>query len=165
VVVEAQQGPALAGSSQATAVEIPDDDAPPPGWDQWVSLPTPAPTPQAGALVRRWDGHMVHGGHRHGAEASSSRAAPCLGREARRRAAPPLRRRSGGAATVGRAPRSRRLAQPSAERGVADPRRPDVACFPGKMLLLFPLISSFPCLFLAARRSLVPCRCFRPATY
>jgi hypothetical protein len=28
-----QQEPALAGSSQATAVEIPDDDAPPPGWD------------------------------------------------------------------------------------------------------------------------------------
>jgi hypothetical protein len=31
VVVEARQGPALAGSSQATTVEIPDDDAPPPG--------------------------------------------------------------------------------------------------------------------------------------
>jgi hypothetical protein len=31
-VVE-QQGPALAGSSQATVVEILDDDAPPPGWD------------------------------------------------------------------------------------------------------------------------------------
>jgi hypothetical protein len=37
-VVE-QQGPARAGSSQATAVEIPDDDVPPPGWDQWASLP------------------------------------------------------------------------------------------------------------------------------
>jgi hypothetical protein len=64
------QEPALAGSSQATAVEIPDDDAPPPGWDQWGSLPTPAPEPQAGALVRQWDGHMVAGGSRHGAEAS-----------------------------------------------------------------------------------------------
>jgi hypothetical protein len=53
VVVEARQEPALAGSSQATAVEIPDDDVPPPGWDQWASLPTPAPEPQAGALVRR----------------------------------------------------------------------------------------------------------------
>jgi hypothetical protein len=31
VVVVAQQEPALAGSSQATAVEIPDDDVPPPG--------------------------------------------------------------------------------------------------------------------------------------
>jgi hypothetical protein len=26
-------------------VEIPDDDVPPPGWDQWASLPTPAPEP------------------------------------------------------------------------------------------------------------------------
>jgi hypothetical protein len=40
-----QQEPALAGSSQATVVEIPDDDVPPPGWDQWASLPTPAPEP------------------------------------------------------------------------------------------------------------------------
>jgi hypothetical protein len=76
VVVEARQEPALAGSSQATAVEIPDDDVPPPGWDQWESLPTPAPEPQEGALVRRWDGHMVTGGSRRGVEASSSRAAP-----------------------------------------------------------------------------------------
>jgi hypothetical protein len=57
-------------------VEIPDDDVPPLGWDQWASLPTPAPEPQAGALLRRWDGHMVVGGPRHGAEASSSRAGP-----------------------------------------------------------------------------------------
>jgi hypothetical protein len=49
------QKPALAGSSQATAVEISDDDTPPPGWDQWGSLPAPAPESQAGALVRRWD--------------------------------------------------------------------------------------------------------------
>jgi hypothetical protein len=72
--VAEQQEPALDGSSQAMAVEIPDDDAPPPGWDQWGSLPTPAPKPQAGALVRRWYGHIVAGGLRHGAEASSSRA-------------------------------------------------------------------------------------------
>jgi hypothetical protein len=58
------------------AVEIPDDDVPPPGWDQWASLPMPAPEPQAGALVRRWDGHMVVVGSRCGVEASSSRAAP-----------------------------------------------------------------------------------------
>jgi hypothetical protein len=31
-VVE-QQGPAFAGSSRATAVEIPDDEVPPPRWD------------------------------------------------------------------------------------------------------------------------------------
>jgi hypothetical protein len=51
--VVVQQEPALADNSQATMVEIPDDDVPPPGWDQWASLPTPAPEAQAGALVRR----------------------------------------------------------------------------------------------------------------
>jgi hypothetical protein len=55
-------------------VEIPDDEVPPPGWDQWASLPTPAPKPQAVALVRRWDDHVVAGSSGHGAEASSSRA-------------------------------------------------------------------------------------------
>jgi hypothetical protein len=84
-VVASPQEPALTGSSQATAVEIPDDDTPPSGWDQWGSLPTPAPEPQAGALVRRWDGHMVAGGSRHGAEAFSSHAAP-LARAIQRRA-------------------------------------------------------------------------------
>jgi hypothetical protein len=70
-----QQGPAFAGSSQATVVEIPDDEVPLPGWDQWASLPTPGPEPQAGALVRRCDGHMVAASSVHGAEASSSHAA------------------------------------------------------------------------------------------
>jgi hypothetical protein len=55
-------------------VEIPDDDAPPPGWDQWVSFPTLSPKSQEGALVRRRDDHMVAGGRGHGTEASSSRA-------------------------------------------------------------------------------------------
>jgi hypothetical protein len=55
-------------------VEIPDDDSPPPGWDQWVSFPTLSSESQEGALVRRRDGHMVAGGRGHGAEASSSRA-------------------------------------------------------------------------------------------
>jgi hypothetical protein len=73
-VVGAQKEPALAGSSRVMVVEIPDDDAPPPGWDQWVNLPMPSPESQEGALVRRWDGHMVVGGRSHGAEASSSRA-------------------------------------------------------------------------------------------
>jgi hypothetical protein len=76
VVVEARQEPALAGSSRVMAVEIPDDDVPLPGWDQWASLPTPAPMPQVGALVTRWDGHLVAGSSRRGVEASSSRAAP-----------------------------------------------------------------------------------------
>jgi hypothetical protein len=71
--VGTQQGPALAGSSRAAAVEIPDVNSPPPGWDQWVSFPVPSPEPQEeGALVRRWDGHMVAGGRGLGAEASSS---------------------------------------------------------------------------------------------
>jgi hypothetical protein len=74
--VEARQEPALAGSSQETAVEIPDDNVLPPVWDQWASLPTPAPEPQAGPLVRRWDGHMVAGGSRRGVEASSSHTTP-----------------------------------------------------------------------------------------
>jgi hypothetical protein len=34
--------PALV-DSQAAVVEIPDEDIPPPGWDQWVDLPAPAP--------------------------------------------------------------------------------------------------------------------------
>jgi hypothetical protein len=55
------------------AVEIPNDDAPPPGWDQWVNLPMSSPESKEGALVRRWDGHMVAGGRGHGVEASSSR--------------------------------------------------------------------------------------------
>jgi hypothetical protein len=53
-------------------VEIPDDDTPPPGWDQWGSLPTPAPDPQAGALVVQWDDNMVARGSRYSVEASSS---------------------------------------------------------------------------------------------
>jgi hypothetical protein len=71
--VGTQQEPALAGSSRAVVVEIPDDDSPPPGWDQWVNFPTPSPESQEGALVRRRDGHMVVGGRGLGAEASSSR--------------------------------------------------------------------------------------------
>jgi hypothetical protein len=73
-VVEAQQEPALAGSSRAVVVKIPDNDSPPPGWDQWVSFPTPSPESHKGALVRRRDGHMVAAGRGHGAEASPSRA-------------------------------------------------------------------------------------------
>jgi hypothetical protein len=55
-------------------VEIPDDDSPPPGWDQWASFPTLSSESQEGALVRRREGHIVAGGRGHGAEASSSRA-------------------------------------------------------------------------------------------
>jgi hypothetical protein len=71
---EAVLGPAPTSGSRAVVVEVPDDDSPPPGWDQWVSFPTLSPESQEGALVRRRDGHMVAGGRGHGAEASSSRA-------------------------------------------------------------------------------------------
>jgi hypothetical protein len=71
---EAAQRLAPAGGSRAEVVEVPDDDSPPPGWDQWESFPTLSPEPQEGALVRRREGHMVAGGRGHSAEASSSRA-------------------------------------------------------------------------------------------
>jgi hypothetical protein len=55
-------------------VEIPDDDSPPPGWDQWASFPTASPESQEEALVRRREGHMVARGRGRDAEAFSSRA-------------------------------------------------------------------------------------------
>jgi hypothetical protein len=81
-----------------------------------------------------------------GAEASSSRAGPQPRARGVSTSRPPLRRRPGGASIVGGGPRSRRLAQPSAERGAADPRRPSVACFPGETLLVFLLIFVVPVL-------------------
>jgi hypothetical protein len=48
--------PAPVDDSQAAVVEILDEDVPPPGWDQWVNLPAPAPEPPAGVLVVRDDG-------------------------------------------------------------------------------------------------------------
>jgi hypothetical protein len=59
---------------QAVVVEIPDDDAPPPGWGQWESWPAPAPKPAAGVLVVREDDCVVPRRSTHGAEASSSHA-------------------------------------------------------------------------------------------
>jgi hypothetical protein len=44
---------------QAAVVEIPDDDAPPPGWGQWENWPAPAPEPAAGVLVMREDGCVM----------------------------------------------------------------------------------------------------------
>jgi hypothetical protein len=71
---EATQALAPAGGSRAVVGEIPDDDSPPPGWDQWASIPALSPESQEGALVRRRERQMVSGGRGHGAEASSSRA-------------------------------------------------------------------------------------------
>jgi hypothetical protein len=35
--------PGPTGGPYVAVVEIPDDDVPPPGWDQWVSQPISAP--------------------------------------------------------------------------------------------------------------------------
>jgi hypothetical protein len=62
-------------------VEIPDDDVPPPGWDQWASAPVLAPEASAGALVAQGD---VGAAVRHPADsagASSSHAGPTAGLE------------------------------------------------------------------------------------
>jgi hypothetical protein len=67
--------PAPIDDSQAAVVEVPDDDVSPPGWDQWVSLPAPAPEPPTGALVVRDNGGVVLGSAADGAGASSSHAA------------------------------------------------------------------------------------------
>jgi hypothetical protein len=36
---------------QAAVLEIPDDNAPLPGWGQWENWPAPAPEPALGVLV------------------------------------------------------------------------------------------------------------------
>jgi hypothetical protein len=59
---EAAQGLAPASGPRAVVVEVPNDDSPPPGWDQWASFPTLSPESQEGALVRRREGHIVAGG-------------------------------------------------------------------------------------------------------
>jgi hypothetical protein len=66
--------PAPVRGSQAAVVEVPDDDTPPPGWDQWGSLPAPSPELSVGALVVRDDGCVMSGCPADGVEASSLRA-------------------------------------------------------------------------------------------
>jgi hypothetical protein len=78
-------------------VEVPNDDVPPPGWDQWASLPASAPEASTGALVVRDDGGAALGCPADSAGASSSRAAlptsggPVIGteQEQERAGAPP----------------------------------------------------------------------------
>jgi hypothetical protein len=65
--------PAPVDDSQAVVVEIPDEDVPPPGWDQWVNLPAPAPEPPTGVLVVMDAGGVAPGRPANGAEVSSSR--------------------------------------------------------------------------------------------
>jgi hypothetical protein len=64
--------PAPVDDNRAAVVEILDEDVPPPGWDQWVNLPAPAPEPPTGVLVVRDDGGVAPGRPADGAEASSS---------------------------------------------------------------------------------------------
>jgi hypothetical protein len=68
--------PAVAGGSQAVVMEIPDDDVPPPGWDQWASPAASAPEASAGALVVKGGGGAVLGRPTDGTGASSSRIGP-----------------------------------------------------------------------------------------
>jgi hypothetical protein len=68
--------PAVAGSPRAVVVEIPDDDVPPPGWDQWASPPASAPEAPTGTLVVRSDVDAALGRPAVGAGALSSRAGP-----------------------------------------------------------------------------------------
>jgi hypothetical protein len=67
--------PAPIDDSQAAVVEIPDEDVPPPGWDQCVTLPAPALEPPTGALVVRDDGSATLWCPADGAGALLSRAA------------------------------------------------------------------------------------------
>jgi hypothetical protein len=67
-------GPISTAVDHVVVVEIPNDDAPPPGWGQWEDWPEPAPEPAAGILVVREDDRVVPQQLTHGAEASSPRA-------------------------------------------------------------------------------------------
>jgi hypothetical protein len=68
------QVPAPACGDRAAVVEVPDDDALPPGRGQWENWPAPAPEPAAGVLVIWEDDCVMPRRPTHGAEASSSRA-------------------------------------------------------------------------------------------
>jgi hypothetical protein len=67
--------PAPAGGDRAATVEIPDNDAPPPGWGLWGNWPAPAPEPAIEVLVMREDGCVMLRHPMHSTKASSSRAA------------------------------------------------------------------------------------------
>jgi hypothetical protein len=53
-----------------------DDDVPPPGWDQWASVPALAPEASAGALVAQSGADAALGHPVDGAGPSSPRAGP-----------------------------------------------------------------------------------------
>jgi hypothetical protein len=81
--------PTAAGSPRAVVVEIPDDDVPPPGWDQWASPAASAPEASAGALVVRGGVGAALGRPTDGVGASSSRAGPLARPEQEHADAPP----------------------------------------------------------------------------
>jgi hypothetical protein len=56
--------PTPISGGQVAVVEVPNDDTPPARWDQWWSLPAPAPEPPVGALVVRDDGLVMSGRRR-----------------------------------------------------------------------------------------------------
>jgi hypothetical protein len=149
--VGAQQEPALAGSSLAMAVETPDDDAPPPGWDQWVNLPMPSPEPQEGALVRWWDVHMVAGGRGHGAEASSSRAGRSTSGEGRVDEPPAFADAQEEQQLWGELRDHDVVLNRALNEALRIHGGPPWRVFQVKRCCFFSLISSFSCLFLAAR--------------
>jgi hypothetical protein len=138
------------------AVEIPDDDAPPPGWDQWVNFPMPSPEPQEeGALVRRWDGHMVAGGRGHGVEASSSRVGRSASGEGRVDGSPAFADAQEEQELWG----DLRDHDTALNRVLNEALRihggPSWRVFQVRRCCPFSSISSFSCLFLAARCLLV----------
>jgi hypothetical protein len=122
-------------------VEVPDDDTLLLGWDQWGSLPVPAPEPPVGVLVMRDDDCVMSGCPADGAEASSSRAAPPVldGTAARPEqereridATPAHFSEAHRACIVGGTSRPQHLAQP----GTTDPQRSCMARLPGTRLFI-----------------------------
>jgi hypothetical protein len=144
VPVEAAQGLAPASGSRAVVVEVPDDDSPPPGCDQWASFSTLSPESQEGALVRRREGHIVARGRGHGAEASSSHAGHSAQVEGVADDPPAFADAQAEQELWGGAPQPRHHARPRAERGAEGPRRPRVAHLLGRAPLLVSLFPSFP---------------------
>jgi hypothetical protein len=138
------------------AVEIPDDDAPPPGWDQWVNFPMPSPEPQEeGALVRRWDGHIVAGGRGHGAEASSSRAGCSASGEGRVDGPPAFADAQEEQELWGELRDHVAALNRALNEALRIHGGPVWRVFQVRRHCLFSSIPSFSCLFLAARRLLV----------
>jgi hypothetical protein len=59
VVAATVAAPVPTAVDQAAVVEIPDDDALPPGWGQWENWPAPSLEPAVGVLVMQEDGCVI----------------------------------------------------------------------------------------------------------